>query len=88
MTKTEFIKIPATIKLMSSIKDNDFLLDITTRIDMTYDHAKHIMYLLEKDKYIEREKDGRKQLITLTKKGIELKKACIVLANFYGKKTN
>ncbi len=68
-------KIPRKI-LMFVYEDSNknYVTTITKKLNSTYCHLQKTVCMLEKEKFIKSSKDGRKRIITLTKKGVEVVK--------------
>jgi DNA-binding MarR family transcriptional regulator len=60
------------LRALNSKNTGNYSMAIVSEVDTTYPHVVNIVKRLEDDGYIEREADGRRQLLSLTDKGREV----------------
>ena len=64
------------ISVMGVIDNKKSLTDTSKKTDTTYSHLIKIINTLETKGYVKKEKNGRKNIISLTKRGEKLQLAC------------
>lgn len=75
MNKNHF-PIHVWVRVVSLLKDNSSVADVAYKLKVTYSHVHGLLLEAEKKGLVNREKEGRKRLCSLTKKGVELSKHC------------